>query len=160
VAASKASYGVSAIMARTGDGIVWVIVGLTALWLAPRTARVALYQTALAVGLTALFVTAVKLAVRRERPHGVESARWSATPRYDRFSFPSGHAARAAAIVSTLAGLGPSIWPMLLAWLLLVGTARVAVGAHYVLDVVCGIALGALTALLVSVSWPWVLRIF
>ncbi|MBC8262695.1 MAG: phosphatase PAP2 family protein [Anaerolineales bacterium] len=66
---------------------------------------------------------------------------------YDEHSFPSGHAAR----LGVAAVFGPLLWP---GWgwffplgALLVAWARVALGVHYVLDVVVGLAIGGVCAL-------------
>ena len=68
--------------------------------------------------------------------------------RTDPHSFPSGHAARAALFTVLALGLAPP-W---LGWLLLfwapwVILARVAMGVHYLSDVLAGAALGVLLGL-------------
>lgn len=67
-------------------------------------------------------------------------------------SFVSGHAVLAVAIAGVVIPWLPSPWRRL-AWLpvVLVLVARVYVGAHNPLDVVCGAALGSLIAALVNV---------
>ena len=63
-------------------------------------------------------------------------------------SFPSGHAVTAFAMATAILFLSPRWgWP-LLALAALVGVSRVAIGAHYVSDVLAGAALGVASALL------------
>ena len=82
----------------------------------------------------------LKLLVRRRRPssesHGLHL-------RLDVHSFPSGHAGRGACNVV-------SLWPLLSAparaglslWLIVLGLSRVALGIHYVSDVLAGFMVG------------------
>ncbi len=95
----------------------------------------------LAAGIAA---TLVKIAVRRQRPHpAVEFV----LLRYDHYSFPSGHAARMAALAVITGFFYPFLGGMLVAAALAVAAARVMVGIHYVGDVAAGLAIGVL------VSW-------
>jgi undecaprenyl-diphosphatase len=65
-------------------------------------------------------------------------------------SWPSGHAAVAAAMVGTLGhGRGPLTRGLLSAMALAVGGSRVYVGVHHPTDVAAGLGLGALSASLV-----------
>ncbi len=62
-------------------------------------------------------------------------------------SFPSGHAARAAAIVVVVARFLPW-WVVLIVavWAILVGYSRVALKVHYLSDVLFGFLFGAIFA--------------
>jgi undecaprenyl-diphosphatase len=63
----------------------------------------------------------------------------------DPHSFPSGHAARAILIGVLAIGLGPGWLAILLGvWAPLVALARVAMGLHYLSDIVAGAVLGAI----------------
>jgi undecaprenyl-diphosphatase len=95
----------------------------------------------LAAGITA---TLVKFAVRRQRPRpAVEFVLLS----YDHYSFPSGHAARMAALAVITGFFCPPLGGVAAAAALVVAVARVMVGVHYVSDVVAGLVIGVL------VSW-------
>jgi len=62
-------------------------------------------------------------------------------------SWPSGHAAVAAALAATLGeGRGPAVRGLLTASAAAVGVSRVYVGVHHASDVVAGFGLGGLTA--------------
>jgi len=141
-----------AILARSGDGVICLMAGALVYVLAPK-ARGALLQALAALVLAALWVTALKFSVRRPRPPGPE-AEQRRFVQADIYSFPSGHAARAAAIVCGLGGPW-TLWRAALGlWALGVAWARVAKGAHYLSDVAMGLALGALAGGVVAWWWP------
>jgi undecaprenyl-diphosphatase len=94
-----------------------------------------------AICITALVAVGLKRLIGRRRPEGDWGLVYRST---DPHSFPSGHAARMMmlAILSLL--LGPWwLCALLLAWAPLVALARVAMGVHYLSDVLGGAVLGA-----------------
>lgn len=93
------------------------------------------------IGL-AVLVLAIKFLVRRQRPQGEWGGFYRKT---DPHSFPSGHAARAFLIAVLITSLGPA-WLIAIAWLwaLLVCLARVAMGVHYLSDILGGMLIGCL----------------
>ncbi|MBM3190839.1 MAG: phosphatase PAP2 family protein [Chloroflexi bacterium] len=156
-------YGLCILLAHAGDGLICLAGALAALALrapGPHLRPLALHlaQIALAVVLTAACVTTLKFAVRRERPFGHESAKWSALPEYDLHSFPSGHAARVACIAVGLCLFNPGNCPLAVLWALSVSYARVAVAAHYLSDVLVGVLVGAGVMVCVASVWPTVFR--
>jgi undecaprenyl-diphosphatase len=97
-----------------------------------------------AIFAVALGVQALKLLLRRSRPAGEWGAIYRKT---DPHSFPSGHATRAALLL----GLGYVLGPQWFANLMLLyspamALARIAMGVHYLSDVLAGYALGLLLA--------------
>ena len=91
-------------------------------------------------------VLAIKFLVRRERPQGEWGGIYRNT---DPHSFPSGHAARAFLIPVLATALAtPGIAAVLWVWAPLVALARVAMGVHYLSDVVVGALLGIIIALI------------
>lgn len=94
----------------------------------------------LAMCVTAVLAVGFKFLIRRRRPEGEWGLIYRST---DPHSFPSGHAARLAmlAILSLLTGpAGLAIF--LFIWAPLVALARVAMGVHYLSDVLGGAGLG------------------
>ena len=135
----------AAVLAHSGDSWFW-LAGLIPLWLLG-SAYWRQRVLALAVGIvvTAALVLTIKFLVRRRRPEG----EWGAVYRNtDPHSFPSGHAARAVMLVMMAIGLGPAWFAILLIiWAPLVSLARVAMGLHYLSDVLAGMALGLIMGL-------------
>ena len=135
----------AAILAHSGDSWFW-LAGLAVLWWLGsdywKTRAVVLVT---GIVLTAVLVLLVKFTVRRRRPEGEWGAIYRTT---DPHSFPSGHAARAAMLAIVAIGLGPAwLGILLLVWAPLVILARVAMGVHYLSDVVAGAAFGVVMGL-------------
>ena len=99
------------------------------------------------ISVLAALVMSLKFLIRRRRPEGEWGGIYRNT---DPHSFPSGHAARACMIAVVAAGLGP-LWLALILWIWapLVALARVAMGVHYVSDIVAGLLVGVLMGLIV-----------
>jgi undecaprenyl-diphosphatase len=137
---------IAVLFAHSGDSWFWAI-GLFSLWLSGDSfwKEWAVVQFA-SISLLAVMVLAIKFSVRRRRPEGT----WGNIYRFtDPHSFPSGHAARAFLIATIAAGLGPA-WLAITLWIWapLVALARVAMGVHYLSDVVAGTLLGIIVALI------------
>ena len=136
---------ISVFFAHSGDSWFWAI-GLIIIWLRGNSfwKEWAVAQLA-GISLLAALVMGIKFRVRRRRPEGDWGNIYRNT---DPHSFPSGHAARSFLIAVVATALGPS-WLALILWVWapLVGIARVAMGVHYVSDVVAGSVLGILFAL-------------
>jgi undecaprenyl-diphosphatase len=143
-------------LGRAADhGVLWVAVaaGLGATrskW----TRRAALRGLAsLAIGSTAANVIA-KQMVGRARPSGpILSVRRPLRPPRTT-SFPSGHAASAAAFATGVALEMPALAVPIGGLAAAVGASRVITGVHYLSDVVAGFALGTAAGLLTLRWWP------
>jgi undecaprenyl-diphosphatase len=96
----------------------------------------------IAIVFTAIVVFVVKNLFRRKRPEGEWGQFYRLT---DPHSFPSGHTVRAVMLAVIMLGIGP-LWLglLLLVWAPLVGLARIAMGVHYLTDVLAGAILGLL----------------
>jgi len=98
------------------------------------------------IGLLAALVMGIKFIVKRRRPEGEWGGIYRNT---DPHSFPSGHAARAFLIAVIGSALGPAWLGIILwVWAPLVALARVAMGVHYVSDVIAGALLGIAIAVI------------
>jgi len=137
---------ISVFFAHSGDSWFWAI-GLFSLWISGNSfwKEWAVVQLA-GISLLAALVLSIKFLVKRRRPEGEWGSIYRNT---DPHSFPSGHAARAFLIAVLATGLGPA-WLAVLLWIWapLVGLARVAMGVHYVSDILAGGILGIITALI------------
>ncbi|MGD9099293.1 MAG: phosphatase PAP2 family protein [Anaerolineae bacterium] len=133
------------VMAHTGDSVAWLI------WAA---LAYALGQGSWVQGGERVFLGTIcggaatwllKQVFRRRRPSDETHKLYLSL---DVHSFPSGHAGRGACNVTLLLPLLP--WPLqigLLLWLGLMALSRVAMGIHYVSDVLVGFIVGG------SIGW-------
>ena len=138
---------VAAVLAHSGDSWFWWA-GLAILWWLGNSFWKP-WALTLLVSIVALagLVLAVKFTIRRRRPEGEWGAIYRTT---DPHSFPSGHAARAILIAVLALGLGPAwLAVVLCVWAPLVALARVAMGLHFVSDILAGAILGGIAGLVV-----------
>lgn len=138
--------------AHSGDSWFW-LAGLAALWLlGSEFWKARALALAIAILLAAALVLGIKFSVKRRRPEGEWGSIYRNT---DPHSFPSGHAARAALIAVLGLGFGPGWFGLLLLlWAPLVTLARVAMGVHYLSDVIAGVLFGILVGLLFLQFYP------
>ena len=139
----------ASVLAHSGDSWYW-LAALALVWLAGSPIwKVFSLQLAVGILATAGVVMVIKLSVRRRRPEGDWGAFYRRT---DPHSFPSGHAVRMAMLAAAGFGLGHPWFGLALAlWAPLVALARVAMGVHYVSDVVGGLLIGVAAGL--ALSW-------
>jgi len=133
------------VFAHSGDSWFWGA-ALVVLWLGGSTFWRAWSIMVLAsISVLAGLVLVLKFLIRRRRPEGEWGSIYRNT---DPHSFPSGHAARAFLIALLASGLGPTGLAIALwIWAPLVSLARVAMGVHYLSDVVAGALLGLVLGL-------------
>jgi undecaprenyl-diphosphatase len=132
----------AAVLAHSGDSWFWGL-GLALLWWRGMEGwREWALRALISIAALAASVLLIKLVVRRRRPEGEWGAIYRNT---DPHSFPSGHAARAVLLAALATAWGPGwLAAVLLTWAPLVSLARVAMGLHYLSDVLAGAALGLL----------------
>lgn len=131
----------ASILAHSGDSWFWLL-GLLPIWIFGSGSWKVMAKTlVIALLLTAALVMAVKFSIRRRRPEG----NWGSIYRNtDPHSFPSGHAVRVVFLAVVSVAFIPIWGTIILAiWAPLVSLARVAMGVHYLSDVLAGSVLGA-----------------
>lgn len=146
---------------EAGEGMWWFIAGglVFAVAVLRKRHNLARWAFALVAAQAAAGITLnlLKLAIGRSRPKlFLEQGIFTVEPftyGYDYNSFPSGHATTCAAGAMVLALALPRWrWPILLAGAALALT-RVAIHAHYLSDVIAGLALGGAMALATLRVW-------
>ncbi|MFN2606433.1 MAG: phosphatase PAP2 family protein [Acidimicrobiales bacterium] len=144
-------------LSRAADrGALWVAVAAVLAGAGGRFGRRAAMRGLLSAGLASTLANGLlKLAVRRRRPPAVgAAAAASGLRRPSTWSFPSGHAAVAAAFAT---GAGQELGvaaPALAGLAALIGWSRVRTGLHHPSDVAAGGAVGAAVALATRRLWP------
>jgi undecaprenyl-diphosphatase len=144
--------GLAAFLAHSGDSWFWGVGLIAVWWLGGAEWKYRAVVLFAAIGVTAVIVQAIKWSVRRQRPPG----EWGTIYRSaDPHSFPSGHAARGLMLAVLGVALGP-LWfaLLLLIWGPLIALARVAMGVHYVSDIVAGAVLGVLFGVIIAALLP------
>lgn len=117
------------------------------------TDTLSLFLSALVLDL--VLVAVVKAVVRRRRPAHNRMDMF-ATFSVDRYSFPSGHATRAAMCARFLLAhlvLAAPLRVLVMLWAVFVGLSRVLLGRHNVTDVAFGFFMGYCQYNLVEVLW-------
>jgi len=137
---------VAIVLAHSGDSWFWWA-GLGLLWwLGNSFWRLWALTVLLSIIALAVFVLAIKFTIRRRRPEGDWGGIYRKT---DPHSFPSGHAARVILIAVLALGLGPGWLALIICiWAPLVALARVAMGVHYLSDIVAGFGLGGVAGII------------
>ena len=140
------------ILAHSGDSWFWLLGLVIVGWLGTDYWRWRMITLGIGVVVAALLVMIIKFTVRRRRPEGEWGEIYRAT---DPHSFPSGHATRSFLLATMAIAYGPLWFAIVLAiWAPLVAIARVAMGVHFVSDVLAGallgIGIGWLTAILAA----------
>jgi undecaprenyl-diphosphatase len=104
-----------------------------------------------AVAVSWILAEGVKFLFNRARPliSDTEIAPLIKTPSSS--SFPSGHAATAAAGAITLSAVYPAFAPALVLSGVIVALSRVYLGVHYPFDVLAGLLIGTATAVVVLI---------
>lgn len=105
--------------------------------------------------LDIVVVAVTKAFTRRRRPaYNVDDM--FMTGSVDKFSFPSGHATRAVLLTVFFCRLHPVSFILFLpiiAWSLAVAVSRVLLGRHHNLDVVGGVVIGLIEAVVLNMVW-------
>ncbi|EGT43260.1 hypothetical protein CAEBREN_04092 [Caenorhabditis brenneri] len=89
-----------------------------------------------------IFIAILKFYIHRDRPLKTYSKYLEHT--VDIYSFPSGHSSRAAMLIVMLYNWSPMYAAPFIPLPLVVGLSRVALGRHYITDVLAGIFIGFL----------------
>jgi undecaprenyl-diphosphatase len=135
-------------ISRSADGLFYPVAAMLLLAVDPQVGFSFLTAAAAAFAIELPVYKIMKQFVKRDRPFEILTGVHGRVKPSDRFSFPSGHTA-AAFLMATLVGNSyPCLFPVMGAWALAVGVARIYLGVHYPTDVLAGMCLGTLSAYL------------
>lgn len=145
---------VARVTTRLGNG--WLYPILSAVLMFAAIERPLRFLLSAAVSLVFAFALypLLKSAIGRARPCDYAPSLLQSVSPLDEYSCPSGHAMTAAAYAVTMVFAWPAAMPLALALCAVMGWSRVAMGHHYVSDVVAGTLLG------ISIAVPVALVVF
>jgi undecaprenyl-diphosphatase len=136
---------------RAGDGWLWYLLGIAALFFGGGPRYEAVGAAGLAAGAgVALFVN-LKKAAKRRRPHCFQPHCWTTLLPPDQFSFPSGHTITAFAVSVAMIQFYPELSAALMFCAVSIAASRIVLGMHFLSDVLAGAAIG--TALALAAAW-------
>ena len=140
---------VAVLGAHLGDGPLWFVISVIVFWLGEATRHFVLLA-AVAVIAAAGLTTALKFLMKRSRPR--EATGFYST-RYDPYSFPSGHATRVACLAMMFSYQFPCWAIVFYALALFVSFCRIALGIHYISDVLVGLIIGFFASSVIVSIW-------
>lgn len=136
-------------LSATGDGAAYVYLSVCLLIFHPQGTTF-FNQMLMGFILELPLYLLLKNTLRRPRPcHVMAHIAFNFEPS-DKFSLPSGHTAAAFMTASIISANFPAIGVWVFIWATGVGLSRIALGVHYPLDILAGIALGIGSAQLVK----------
>ncbi|XP_063283587.1 polyisoprenoid diphosphate/phosphate phosphohydrolase PLPP6 [Pelobates fuscus] len=140
----------------SGHGIPWIVGTIYCLYKSDSYAgREVILNLLFALLLDLILVGIVKGIVRRRRPLQNRMDMF-ATFSVDKYSFPSGHATRAAMVARFMLNhlvLAVPVRLLVMLWAFVVSLSRVMLGRHNVTDVVFGFIMGHMQYSLVEYLW-------
>ena len=142
-------------ISRLGDGPFWYAM-LLSVWI----------KQGLAYGLQILYLLVagsvgtviykfLKHQTTRPRPYQVHQVIILGERPLDHFSFPSGHTLHAVMVSTLLGFVQPILLVLMLPFTVLVAASRMILGLHYPSDVLVGAAIGAVVAVTLICSAPF-----
>jgi len=135
-------------------GIPWLMLAIAGIYVT--SLKEASVNLLIGLVLDIVIVAVLKAFTRRRRPAYDVDDQVATIKMVDKFSFPSGHATRATMLALLFTLLSPLpflLWIPFLAWAGAVAVSRVLLGRHHILDVVAGVVIGAVEAVILSILW-------
>ncbi len=127
-------------------GIVWLILAIV-LIIFPKTRKAGLCVVlALVVG-TIICSGIIKPIVARTRPYDISGAQLIVTPPHD-YSFPSGHTLSSFAAAASVFIFNKAVGIPALIYAALMGFSRLYLYVHFPTDVLCGMIIGIIVAIM------------
>lgn len=129
-------------VSKSGDGYLYLTLGLLLWAFEPEDGKRFLYTSLLAYALELPLYIVLKKTFKRQRPCDFFYNFKSHITPSDKFSLPSGHTAAAFLMASQLAHYYPAVTIFAYTWAVFIGLSRVMLGVHYPSDIVAGAGLG------------------
>lgn len=130
------------LVSRSGDGHLYLLIGIVLWAFEPQDGSIFLYTGLLAYALELPIYVLLKSFFKRKRPCDLLINFNAHIRPSDKFSLPSGHTAAAFLMASLIAYFYPSMTFFAYLWASIIGVSRVMLGVHYPSDIVAGALLG------------------
>lgn len=132
---------------RAGNGWLYPIASALLLLTSFQNAGRCIAAAAVSLAIAFAIYPPLKRVLARPRPYQLHGELADGVAPIDCHSFPSGHAMTVAAFsVPIIIAAPPLATPVLISGCVLVSWSRIALGHHYVSDIIAGLAIGALIA--------------
>ncbi|MBW3697192.1 phosphatase PAP2 family protein [Vibrio sp. T187] len=143
---SQQSAAISKAVSHTGDGHLYVLLAVAALFIDQQAGGQFLLAGLAAFALELPIYWLAKNTLKRRRPSEFSTLLHSHITPSDKYSLPSGHTAAAFLMATLIGHFYPSLYPFCLVWASAIGCARILLGVHFLTDVLIGAALGVACA--------------
>ncbi|MDN3608209.1 phosphatase PAP2 family protein [Vibrio ostreicida] len=129
-------------VSHTGDGHLYVLIGLLAGWFGGNVGVLFLMVGLLAFSIELPVYWMAKNLFKRRRPEELSELVTSFITPSDRYSLPSGHTAAAFLMATVIGHFYTDLEWFAFIWAGLIASSRVLLGVHFFSDVVLGALLG------------------
>lgn len=137
---------VSRWVSRTGDGHLYLLLGIAVFWLDGSVGKLFFAAALLAFAIELPIYWLAKNSFKRRRPEEFSHLLQAFITPSDRYSLPSGHTAAAFLMATIIGQFYPEWHDAALMWAVLIGASRILLGVHFLTDVVIGAVLGMSSA--------------
>lgn len=141
-------YRIARVLSFTGDGYFYALIAVIAWVQVPASGQPLMMAGLLAFAIELPLYFLLKKLFKRRRPYHVVPSIGQIHRPSDEFSFPSGHTTAGFLVAFLVSHF--FVWatiPMYI-WATLIGISRVILRVHFVSDIIAGMALGSVIAIL------------
>ena len=138
----------SRLISKTGDGYLYVAIGVFALLFEKEQGLIFFTHAIVLFAIYLPLYLTLKHTFKRERPCQLLTHYESYISASDKFSMPSGHTSSAVLMAMIINQYYPEFGGVAFVWAGLIGLSRVTLGVHYPSDIFAGAMLGLTISLI------------